>query len=461
MAAERTCAAVIAAAVLGAALAAGSAAASDVHSAAASGDTARLRRLLKKKPALANAADGIGRTPLHWAAAKGHEEAAKLLLGAGAKVSAKDAVGWTPLHCAASAGHAGAAKLLIEAKAPVAAKDAVGATPLDRAIRGNHGEVAGLLMKHGAGAVVAKIPDAGEVDGLVKQLGDESWHKREAAHRRLVELGFFSIRAISTAVDSDDAEVVWRAKEIRASLEKAYHQRVLPSDFWVAGPFAHTEKPDPLDIAYPPEKMGLADLDLTKELAHAGKKFSWSRPWPLAEGAAVNLDLPWGPHENCVGYAMTWVFSPEERELTMLLGSDDAVKLWIGGKLAHTNNVKRACSIDQDKVPVTLSAGWNRVLVKVVEYSIDWAFAVRFVDSEKAQPADVIFDATRGGSVKFKPDQVGPEGAKPYGGHPGAAPAPGPGANVRPGNAGAVIRIGGNAQQIQINVQGEGQVIVK
>jgi len=469
MAAKRTHAAVLgmAAALATLTALAAPAQASDIHSSAASGDTARLRRFLKKKPALAKATDAIGRTPLHWAAAKGYEESVTMLLAAKADPSAADTVGWTPLHCAAAAGHAGVAKLLIENNSSVKAKDAVGATALDRAIRGDHGEVAGLLMKHGGAAVVAKVPEAGEVDGLVKQLGDDSWHKREAAHKRLIELGFFSIRAISTAVDSEDAEIAWRAKEIGARLQTAYHQRVLPSDFWVAGPFAHNEKPDPLDIAYPPEKMGLADLDLGKEIVHAGKKFSWSRPWPRAEGRALNLDLPWGPHENCVGYAMTWVFSPEARELTMLLGSDDSVKVWIGDKLVHTNNVKRACAIDQDKVPVTLPAGWNRVLIKVVEYSIDWAFSVRFIDSEKAQPADVIFDATRGGTVKFKAGQVGPEGAMPYGGYPGAPGGPGRGAKAPavPGRAnvrGAVIRLGGgNAQQIQIQIQGGGEIIVK
>ena len=48
-----------------------------------------------------NAKSSGGRTPLHWAANRGHEEVAELLIAKGAEVNAMDVLlGWTPLDYA-------------------------------------------------------------------------------------------------------------------------------------------------------------------------------------------------------------------------------------------------------------------------------------------------------------------------------------------------------------------------
>jgi ankyrin repeat protein len=59
--------------------------------------------------------DTYGRTPLSWAAEKGHEAVVKLLLEKGAKLGSKDR--WTdttPLSLAAKYGHEAVVKLLLE-----------------------------------------------------------------------------------------------------------------------------------------------------------------------------------------------------------------------------------------------------------------------------------------------------------------------------------------------------------
>ena len=51
---------------------------------------------------------------------------------------------------------------------------------------------------------------AGEVEDMVKQLGDDSYEKREAAEKRLEEIGEPALPALRAAAESEDAEV--RAK---------------------------------------------------------------------------------------------------------------------------------------------------------------------------------------------------------------------------------------------------------
>jgi hypothetical protein len=63
----------------------------------------------------------------------------------------------------------------------------------------------------------------------------------------------------------------------------------------------------------------------------------------------------------------------------MLVGSDDTVRVWINGKQVHEYATPRSAKPDDDKVPVHLDAGWNKVLVKVVNGEADHGLYLRFV----------------------------------------------------------------------------------
>ena len=62
--------------------------------------------------------------------------------------------------------------------------------------------------------------------------------------------------------------------------------------------------------------------------------------------------------------------------VTMHVGSDDAIKVWLNGKVVHNNAVNRGAGGFQDNFQVNLVAGENLLLVKVSERGGDWSMFV-------------------------------------------------------------------------------------
>jgi endo-1,4-beta-xylanase len=89
----------------------------------------------------------------------------------------------------------------------------------------------------------------------------------------------------------------------------------------------------------------------------------------------------------------TFFEAPAAGEYTLRIGSDDAVRVEIDGRVVHSNVVHRIWTPDQDRVKVQLAKGWHRMLVRVVNYVGDWAVSVRVAD-EKDQPLEVRHQAT-------------------------------------------------------------------
>lgn len=105
-----------------------------LHVAATKGDIVRLAYYLGKEGISADQQDRRGLSPLHWAAANGQIEAARLLLSRGASVDFLDSKCRTPLHRAASGGHAHVAQLLLSNGAAMHAKDTLGLSPFQAAM---------------------------------------------------------------------------------------------------------------------------------------------------------------------------------------------------------------------------------------------------------------------------------------------------------------------------------------
>ena len=120
----------------------------EIHDAAKNGDLQKVKALLKDNPELVFSKDNNSRTPLYYAAAKGHKDVVELLLANKVEVNPKSIDGSTPLHEAAMAGHRDVVELLLANKAEVNTKNGNGMTPLDYAETRGRKDVLELLAAH-------------------------------------------------------------------------------------------------------------------------------------------------------------------------------------------------------------------------------------------------------------------------------------------------------------------------
>ena len=109
----------------------------------------RLRELLARHPNV-NARDGIGQTPLHYAAEFEDGPFVEALIAAGCDVDAVDRGGETPLANATQGLHFDTAKVLLAHGADVNHKDKHGGTMLNYAKHYNGPQMVAFLKRNGA-----------------------------------------------------------------------------------------------------------------------------------------------------------------------------------------------------------------------------------------------------------------------------------------------------------------------
>ena len=113
---------------------------------------------------------------------------------------------------------------------------------------------------------------------------------------------------------------------------------------------------------------------------------------------ANNLGFGRGDINNHVAYGLISIESPREQQTRVLVGSDDAVKVWLNGELVHVEHVNRGASDYQSSSPVTLKQGRNLLLVAVYERGGWWS---GFFGFEEDTEYTVIPAGTR---LAFSPD---------------------------------------------------------
>jgi len=159
------------------------------------------------------------------------------------------------------------------------------------------------------------------------------------------------------------------------------------TDWLLIGPFDNTGKSGFKKI-YPPEE----EIDVQK--GYTGKdsiQLNWFKPGNISFTGFVNLDFLLYPNDWSVGYALTYIYSPEEQKALFKVGADEALKIWLNDQIIMEKEVYRGVTIDQEFVLTYLKKGWNKVLVKVCEKEGSWGFYFRITDLEGNPLRNVIY----------------------------------------------------------------------
>ena len=149
------------------------------------------------------------------------------------------------------------------------------------------------------------------------------------------------------------------------------------TEWWMVDDFPNKDHKG-FDAAYPPEK----GVDVTKAFDFEGRSRKWERHGTTDVQGLVDLANLFKPSNDRVAYAFAVVAVDSDREVTLKIGSDDAVKVWVNGEEVHSNHTHRPVRVDEDTATATLKAGENRILVKVAQASGGWGFCVRLVDKD-------------------------------------------------------------------------------
>ena len=120
------------------------------------------------------------------------------------------------------------------------------------------------------------------------------------------------------------------------------------------GPLTSGDKNEVFAKDFGPE----SNLDLNSEI----QEKKWTEKKKYKDGTTVDLGLP----ANSAVYLYRTLTSENDATIKVSLGSDDAIKCWLNGKLVLENNADRGVAPDQDFASLELKKGENTFLMKIV-----------------------------------------------------------------------------------------------
>ncbi len=155
------------------------------------------------------------------------------------------------------------------------------------------------------------------------------------------------------------------------------HRSTFARQYLVLGPFPRVSLEN-IDAPLPPESE--LNLDGTFDGIDS-KTVRWQETSAESDGM-LDLRKNIGSAPVAVAYALCYVYAPKLMDVTLLLGSDDEVAVWLNGTEIHRVNLKRPAVADEDGIPCQLNAGWNKVLCKIGQSGWTWGLYLRFTDAE-------------------------------------------------------------------------------
>jgi len=181
-------------------------------------------------------------------------------------------------------------------------------------------------------------------------------------------------QALTGAVDSDQVKaIVGPLRKLGQKVDLQKHFGFLTS--WHAiGPFDNRERKG-FAVSYPPEKN--VDLKATTkgQLGDVG----WVPLSTKHDYGIVDIAKTIKPYKGAAMYLTTPFSSNKSQTGEIRLGTPNAWKLWVNGKLLFAREeYHRGMAIDQYRVPVVLKSGRNTLLLKICQNEQTQSWAQRY-----------------------------------------------------------------------------------
>lgn len=144
------------------------------------------------------------------------------------------------------------------------------------------------------------------------------------------------------------------------------------TDWMLIGPFDN-EGNSGFSRVYGPEQ----EIDYSKSYQGRGREVSWRRLAPLDLAGGTSLGHLLYPDKNVLAYVVTFVRVPDDVNALARFGLESCGRLWVNDRLVWSHDLPTQFAFDQFTVPVSLKAGWNKLLVKVCQSERGWDFLFR------------------------------------------------------------------------------------
>ena len=94
--------------------------------------------------------------------------------------------------------------------------------------------------------------------------------------------------------------------------------------------------------------------------------------------------------ENCATYLYRNIHAATKQRVTLSLGSDDGLKVWVNQQEVFAKNIERPVVPDAEKIQIELKSGNNELVLKVVNYAGAYGFYFRLDSDTAIVPANVV-----------------------------------------------------------------------
>jgi|GEM_PF-665140 len=228
-------------------------------------------------------------------------------------------------------------------------------------------------------------PYRAEPDAFIQQLqaitGDAPPASSQALPRSVEEKvpawpGFHQLRAEARTVLMVKLRERGRLEEAEALSKRLGFLR----DFLWIGPFPNKEESGYGEI-YPPEE----EFDPYGQYEGKLEQVSWTPLRPQPAWGYVDLKALVEPPDDSTTYALTFIYSDEERPIGVELGHAGAAKLWLVGQWVVDADAYHDPWPFQVRAKAQLERGWNPVLLKLCSKQPEhYGFFLRLTTPEGA-----------------------------------------------------------------------------